>query len=567
MRRRFAMAVGGCLAVAAVGTAQQAMMTQQPMPATATPQQQYRSPFMVTNQPPATTPMPAMAQPVMQPGMPMMQPGMQAVQYIPVQPVQSMTLPAPQPMHSPAPIIAAPMPDNYMVPAAPPPNVQMSTQSNSSPIQYYSMQPVPTPLATTQPVPGRPNVIPAQPAQPQPIQAPAGSTPPAPLATNGQGCPTVNMNGCGNNGCQPCEQPCCGPCGPDGRFWVSAEYLLWWTQGSYAPPLVTGSPAGTPRSQAGVLGAPGTVVLFGGGDLNDGTRSGFRVRFGGWLDCCRTCGLEASYFFLGDDCENFAATGNILGRPFYNVVNGQQDSELVDYPNVVTGRVSVDSSTSFSGFDVNFRKNLSCDCCSRTDFLVGFRYLKLEDEIIIAENLLVTGTDPNAIPAPGTTFSLIDSFQTQNEFYGPQFGLAGEMRRGSAFVNWRGLIAFGTTHKTAAINGSTTITPPGGPATTYAGGLLALPTNIGNYSKNDFSVVPELNINVGYQVTSNLRVFVGYSFLYWSNVTRAGDIIDTTINPTQLPPGTLVGPARPAFTWNDSDFWAQGVSFGGEFRW
>lgn len=340
------------------------------------------------------------------------------------------------------------------------------------------------------------------------------------------------------------------------------------------PPLVTSSPVGTPRDMAGVLGAPGTRVLFGDERLNDGTRSGFRLRVGGWLDDCQTCGIEASYFFLGRSNDNFSGGGGILARPFYNIVNARQDaqlvnipgqdSQLINFPGVVSGTVTAESSNCFSGFDVNFRKNLKCDCCSRTDFLVGFRYLNLKDDLTIREDLLVTDQAGNL--APGTRFQLFDTFSTRNEFYGPQFGLTGEMRRGATFVNWRGLIAFGTTHKDVTIAGGTTITPPNGAPAVYQGGLLALPTNIGRYSKNDFSVVPELNLNVGYQVTENARVFVGYSFIYWSNVTRAGDVIDTVINPTQLPPGTLSGPARPAFTWNDSEFWAHGISFGAELR-
>lgn len=585
MRRRFAMAVGSCLAVAAAGTAQQVIMNQQPVQAQqvqaqlvqAQPAQQYRSPFVVGNQPAPMTAMPAVAQPMMVNA----NGNMQAVQYIPVQPIQTYTLPAPQPVTAAA---NTPVVDNQ---ASTTTTLQMPVtmaQGNPS-IQYIAMQPVPA-QPTTPAAPAKPAAPQAPAATSQIIAAPSNMATAGPLATNGvnaafnnncnSGCNSCGSNNCQNNNCQTCEPKCCNPCGPEGRMWVSAEYLLWWARGMGVPALVTSSPAGTPRENVGVLGAPGTTVLFGDEKLHDGTRSGFRLRVGGWLDDCRTCGIEASYFFLGESNEDFSASGGLIARPFYNIVNARQDSQLINvpgqdsqlinFPGVVSGTISVESSNCFNGFDVNFRKNLKCDCCGRTDFLLGFRYLKLQDDLTIREDLLVTGTDPNSTLLPGTRFQLFDTFDTRNEFYGPQFGLTGEMRRGSAFVNWRGLIAFGTTHKDVTINGATTITQPNGAAATYPGGLLALPTNIGRYSKNDFSVVPELNLNAGYQVTDNLRAFVGYSFIYWSNVTRVGDIIDTTINPTQLPPGTLVGPARPAFSWHDSDFWAHGVSFGAELR-
>jgi hypothetical protein len=49
-------------------------------------------------------------------------------------------------------------------------------------------------------------------------------------------------------------------------------------------------------------------------------------------------------------------------------------------------------------------------------------------------------------------------------------------------------------------------------------------------------------------------------------VARAGSLIDLGVNTTGLPPGPLVGPARPAFAFHSSDFWAQGLDFGVEVR-
>src|SRR5262245_48917534 len=60
-------------------------------------------------------------------------------------------------------------------------------------------------------------------------------------------------------------------------YWIRADYLGWWLTGSRLPLLVTSSPPGTPRSQAGVIGAPGTQVLFGNETVNDDFRSGVRI--------------------------------------------------------------------------------------------------------------------------------------------------------------------------------------------------------------------------------------------------------------------------------------------------
>ena len=101
---------------------------------------------------------------------------------------------------------------------------------------------------------------------------------------------------------------------------------------------------------------------------------------------------------------------------------------------------------------------------------------------------------------------------------------------------------------------------------------VPLSGNIGSFSQDRFSVVPQVGIRVGYNITPNLRVYVGYDFLYWSSVLRPGDQIDRGLNELAIPnfgsqPGTPAGdPRRPMVPFRDSDFWAQGVNFGLEFR-
>ena len=49
-------------------------------------------------------------------------------------------------------------------------------------------------------------------------------------------------------------------------------------------------------------------------------------------------------------------------------------------------------------------------------------------------------------------------------------------------------------------------------------------------------------------------------------VARAGEQIDFVVNSNQVAPPIPGGPARPAFNFNGSDFWAQGLNFGLEFK-
>jgi hypothetical protein len=112
----------------------------------------------------------------------------------------------------------------------------------------------------------------------------------------------------------------------------------------------------------------------------------------------------------------------------------------------------------------------------------------------------------------------------------------------------------------------------GVPAASAASGLLAQGTNSGHFTNNTFSVVPEVGINLGWQATQHLKLYCGYNFLYWTDVLRVGDQIDTTLNVPSRPGPLLLqrqpaNPARPTVLFNNSDFWAQGVNFGLQFTW
>jgi hypothetical protein len=355
------------------------------------------------------------------------------------------------------------------------------------------------------------------------------------------------------------------PCPPAGRFWVSGEYLLWWIRDTNLPPLVT---AGPPAS-GGILGKPGTVTLFGGSTDNE-ERSGGRFRAGYWLDERQTLGIDGSYFFLGSRSVDFTAGnagGVVISRPFFNVTPGAEDAELVSVPGRVAGTVAVNLSSRLQGAELNGICNLCCGCRGRVDLLAGFRYLELREGLGIGEDLSV---NPAVPLLGGTAFGVHDQFSTRNSFYGGQIGTKAEIWSGKLFANVRGMVALGGTDQVVDVSGSTLIASPGLAPTVGVGGLLALPTNSGHFTRDQLTFVPEVGINVGYQVTEQLRAFVGYSFLYWSSVDRPGDQIDRAVNPSQLPSagGTpmLVGAARPAPVLRDTDFWAQGINFGLEFR-
>jgi hypothetical protein len=378
-------------------------------------------------------------------------------------------------------------------------------------------------------------------------------------------------------------------CSPPGKYWLRADYLAWFTNGMKLPPLVTTSPDGTPVSSAGVLGATGTTVLFGDTTVGNDMRSGFRTTLGVWLGDCHKWGLEFDYLSLGERANGFdmASTGfPILSRPFFNVETNAQAAELVAYPDTLEGRVTVVARDYFQSAGVTLSRNLcgcnscesceSCDPCEqscggcnvpslfccRTDLLMGFRYYNLSDFVGITEDLRITQTGPTA----GTTIGVQDNFRARNDFYGSELGLRTRIYRGRWSMEILTKLAMGNNHQTITIDGQTTITPLASTTQTYNAGILAGSTNSGVYQRDQFTIIPQLSTELGYQLNCHWRAYIGYDILYWGAVARAADQIDLNLDPRNFPPATSGGLSFPQFPGKTDAFWAQGLHLGAEFR-
>jgi hypothetical protein len=337
-------------------------------------------------------------------------------------------------------------------------------------------------------------------------------------------------------------------------FWAEIDYLAWNVTGDKLPALVTTSPVGTPLAAAGVLGQPTTTVLFGDASVNDRWRSGARISAGYWFDPQRRSGIEASVFGLENASTGFAADTNafpILARPFTNTTTGLPDAMFVGFPGIATGNVNAGETSRLYGAGALYRHDLGMWSGQRINALVGYRYLRSSDKLSIAHNSTILGV----------LFGVTDSFSASSDFHGLDLGLTGEWRNGPWSLEWRGKVALGVNVNSADIAGLTTTTF-GGVTTTAPGGLLALTSNIGHYDQSRFAVVPELSLKAGYMIAPQWRLIAGYDLIYWTGVQRAGGLIDTTVNPTLIPPAQPAGAARPAPQLNTTNLLAQGFSFG-----
>jgi hypothetical protein len=417
-----------------------------------------------------------------------------------------------------------------------------------------------------------------------PWQAPGG--PPDALACEpSRGCGPCGPSACDEGGCDECGtgRPCRDECdfshpftcglgelfGND-RFWARAEYLLWWNKATTLPALVTTSPQGTAYDQAGVLGQD-TTVLF-GGSVDPGASSGARFSLGYWLSDCHGVALEADYFFLSSKAATFsqASQGDpILARPFINVQTGAEDSTVLAYNNspterrVQTGSIDIRDTNELDSVELLVRQVLVQRCNRELDLLVGYRYGRFTESLSVnSSTTFVSGfSTPN-----NTVSDAADLFSTANSFNGAEVGFAAKTRYCRASLELLGKLAIGSTQSNVTVGGSTVVTAPDQTPVRSNGGFLALPSNIGEYQQNSFTMIPEVGFTLGYDFTCRLKATVGYTLVYWSRVARPGDLVDFNLNPSQFPPNTLRGLASPQFKFVTTDFWAQGLSVGLDYR-
>jgi hypothetical protein len=326
------------------------------------------------------------------------------------------------------------------------------------------------------------------------------------------------------------------------RFWGSAEALLGSTQSVTVVPVVTTGPPTAGIQNAGAVGQPGTVALFGGRHMLGDWRAGVRGEGGVWFDQPKTVGLTGRFYSLFSTSDQLVGVGNGL-----NVVNVPQFVSLgglvaqipapVGFPGITTGTVSATAQTMFMGGDVNLRRMFRQSSGWRADVLVGYRQLYLHDEIGSA--FTVNGT----VPGTGTAATAGSSnIRTVNQFYGVNLG-------GMAMTHWRqwnleafGAVSLGVNASDSNYVRSLVVTVPGVPVPPLAANISDPMTY--------FGTVGEGGLRLGYRLGEHTKLTFGYTALYWANIRRAQEQLTFS----------------QALTGNTSNMLVHMLSWGAEFR-
>ncbi len=335
------------------------------------------------------------------------------------------------------------------------------------------------------------------------------------------------------------------------HMWFSGEYLLWRVQDSAPVELAT------------LFAATGVNTSTG---LDNGSaRSGFRLYGGYWFDEAHCCGLEAGFLYL-DQKRSFSAASTqdafqagIANIPTRVVTNLPVDTGMdLDPGDLLTSITTGTSYFRLWGIEANFRRTVWWIGGLSVDVLAGFRNMQLDETVSLTGDFTFMEPNPDeAAPGPedGRTvhMSTLDTIECHNQFYGGQVGASFTWHCYRLTVDGLAKFAVGGINQQITAGGLTMqsaglIEPTVGaalvprPAATLPGGILTS-TPLTTVNRMRVSVMPELRASLGYQVTNNVNAFIGYNFIWWTNVAIPGDQSSTS-------------------TSGSRDIWFQGLDFG-----
>jgi len=366
-----------------------------------------------------------------------------------------------------------------------------------------------------------------------------------------------------------------------GPLWtVNVDYLLWFLKPQHFSTSVMGTTPdpdldlGSPISSIG-YGDPNYVSLLGPGSRERGPYSGVRLSVTRALALSydRCVYTELAFLWLPQQGNHNRIASSPDGNPAlllpfqtnYSTPTLPAGSySLVSAGNVagtrVAGTVDAYTSSNFWGAEWNIAGPLYKSEGFGLEALFGFRYLGLNDLFELSTTSVVGG-------GIGT----FDRFSTTNNFYGGQAGIRFLWSNDRWAALFATKIGMGDTQNNLSIRGSSSL-PAGYPGVQLPGGIYTSSANLGTSQTDHFGVVVDLNAGLRFALNHAIGISVGYNFLYWSGLTRAGDQVSTVINPALSPVlngpigGAGTGPLQPQRLQDVTDFWAHGVNFGLDIR-
>jgi hypothetical protein len=374
-------------------------------------------------------------------------------------------------------------------------------------------------------------------------------------------------------------------------YWAAGEFL-WWIPSSFIVryPIVTTS---APLDFGRVGGITTASLAAGPTNLTFDAVNGFRGYAGIALDDGGQMGVEAGGFFTNPGHRDYTFTSNQLGMPvlalpFQDVNTGAQGSYLVSWPGVNTGTIGISAQTRIFELEASGVLNLyqTGDGPGGLTLLAGPRFMQLREQLDISTTStniaappvgLDTGASFFAAPDlpfagnPAFTPNIVrtyDRIKTTNDFYGGQVGFRGDIGFGGYFIELTGKLGAGYMRESVEITGGSSGTAVDvGTTSLQPGGIYNLAQENGKHHRDQFAVLAEGGVNVGYQLLSFIRIQGGYTFMWVNHVARPARELSPVLNPNLMPTSptyTGLSPANvyPRFITNETDYHIQGFSVG-----
>lgn len=352
--------------------------------------------------------------------------------------------------------------------------------------------------------------------------------------------------------------------GGGGGYVESSFLLLWASEADLNIPLATGG------TSLGIVGRPGLTVLAGNQAIDYDAMPGFKLLAGRMLPGTNV-GVEVSGMYLGNDTQTTTlgpTSTQVIARPFFDPTTRAENVRIVASPGAFLGGMTISSGLSAFGFEANSFVRTRDTAPFSLDLLAGFRYFQHNEDLSIydASTVLAGGTTTvNGIGlGAGSTVVVSDVFNATNIFYGGQVGARFGFSRGGLFLDLTGKVAIGGVYQRVNADGTTVITGRPLPAPAATGGGFLTSGGLGGVRTDGrFAVLPEGNVQVGYQFTSWLNAFAGYQVLYLSSAARPSEQLTRNFPTNGLPTsGTFRLPAAQDVGVTDGDLWLHGFNFG-----
>jgi hypothetical protein len=380
-----------------------------------------------------------------------------------------------------------------------------------------------------------------------------------PLSTSG--CPSCggsqSTGGCASGNCygSTCSTEAIGP---PNAAWNDTIFDYYWFKPAPLPSLIASN---------------GLILNHNPVDFR--ATAGANVAGGRWVNDAHTWGYGYNLFLTEQRAtfQNFTSDGGgspQFTRPFIDSLTNTPGTFFVSDPGRLSGTLHIENGARLAGGELYALKNTEYCKTKCFNLLAGFRYLDLDEYLVMYQQTSGIGAAPPTFTVAGTPtpgpVNIVDRFRTRNQFWGGEIGGQGEITMKCITFGVTSKVGIGNVHQTLDIAGQTTSS--GAPTTT--GGFLATSTNIGRINYNRIAVLADVSAQVGLQITEGSRLFVAYDFIYLNDVIRPGSQIDSVINTRFVPSsanfGTVSGPASPIRTQSHDDFYVHGLRFGYELQ-